>query len=226
MAGPRLIVGMTLLAAFAAFLIIAYGADADSLFRRAAAFYAFAQRHVWLLMFLYVLRPLFLLPASFVILLTGMLYGGCVGEAVAVAGLTLSSSIEFLFARASFTAVLRRFESPALEKLRERIGKAPFRAVLLARLCFIPFDLVNIGAAAARAPLRAFMTGTALGVIPTTLPIVMTGAAIDFDAWVHGGQLWPHSRVATWPYVTASVLVAILVACVARRANQREPKRA
>ncbi|MBL6751693.1 MAG: VTT domain-containing protein [Nevskia sp.] len=218
----RLIAAAVLLALLAAYLAFTYGSDADGLFRRAASFYAFAGGHAWLLLGLFVLRPLFLLPASLVILLTGMLYGGVLGEAVAVAGLTLSSSIEFLLARSSLSVLLKGLEAPQLERLRGKVNAAPFRAVLLMRLCFVPFDLVNLAAAFARAPLRPFVLATALGVIPTSLPIVLTGAAVDFRSWLAGGSFWPHDAVPKWPYVLASVVLAAAVAGWARRAERAQ----
>ncbi len=215
----RLISAAVLLSLLAAYLGFTYGGNIDGLFHRAASFYAFAQRHAWLLLGLFVLRPLFLLPASLVIMLTGMLYGGLEGEIVAVGGLTLSGSIEFLLARSSLAVLLQGLDSPQLQRLQQRVGAAPFRAVLLMRLCFVPFDLVNLASALGRAPLRPFAAATALGVIPTSLPIVLTGTAVDFQAWLAGGSLWPHDAVPKWPYILGSVLLAVAIAGWARRSG-------
>jgi uncharacterized membrane protein YdjX (TVP38/TMEM64 family) len=215
----RLTMAAVLMTLLAAYLAVTYGSDVHRLFQRAASFYAFAERHAWLLLGLYVLRPLFLLPASLVILLTGMLYGGVLGELVAVAGLTLSSAIEFLLARTSVTALLQGVDAPRLERLQDQVNAAPFRAVLLMRLCFVPFDLVNLAAAVGRAPLRPFVAATALGVIPTSLPIVLSGAAVDFKAWLAGGSFWPHDAVPKWPYILGSILIAVVVAAWARRSE-------
>lgn len=216
----RLIGMLALLAAIAAFLLITYGGNPTLLFRRAASFYTFAQAHAWMLMALYVLRPLFFLPASFVILLTGMIYGAAAGEAVAVGGLTLGGAIEFYLARSSFTAVVGAAPPAAIGRLQQRVGKAPFRAILLMRLCFVPFDAVTLAAALARVPLGAFVTATALGVIPTSLPIVLSGAALDFRAWQAGGELWPHGSALTWPWVALSFGLAALTVAVARRSTR------
>lgn len=216
----RLFFAIVLFAAFAAFLMVTYRSDPDLLFRRAASFYAFAQAHAWLLMGLYVLRPLFLLPASFVILLTGMMFGSIGGELVAVAGLTLGGAIEFFLARSSIAAVLGAAPPAVVVQLQRRINRAPFRAVLLLRLCFVPFDIVTLAAALARAPLGAFVAATALGVIPTSLPIVLSGAALNFQAWFAGGQLWPRGAALTWPWIALSFLLAALTVVLARRSDR------
>ena len=228
----RLTIGAALLCGFAALLALTYGSGPEVLLGRVALFYSFAERHAWLLLGLYVLRLLFFLPASFVLLLTGMICGPWLGELVAVAGLSLSGSIEFLLVRGSLSAVLPAQASRLLQGWRERINRAPFHAILTMRLCFIPFDAVNIAAAFARAPFRPFLLASAVGVAPTSLPIVVTGASIDFQAWIASGRLWPGEGAVSWPYVGFSMLLLGLIWLHARlrgkpaaqRPGSREPR--
>jgi len=218
MAGwARLAFGVLLLGAFAALLVNTYGTGPHALLARAAAFYSFAESHVWLLLGLYVLRLLFFLPASLIIVLTGMVCGPFLGEVVAVAGLTLSGSIEFLVVRTSMSAMLQGLPVAIVEKWQARINRAPFHAILLMRVCFVPFDAVTLAAALARAPLRAFVGGTVLGVIPTSLPIVVSGASMNFNAWMASGRLLPGEGVINWTYVAVSALLAVVIMLHARR---------
>ncbi|MBV8063532.1 MAG: TVP38/TMEM64 family protein [Nevskia sp.] len=174
-------------------------------------------KHAWLLVGLYVLRlPLFL-PASLVIVLTGMICGPVWGELVAVAGLTLGGGIEFFLVRTSAASLIGRWSDAAvLRHWRQRINHNPFHSVLLMRLCFVPFDAVNIASALALAPLRPFLLATVLGVIPTSLPMVLSGASIDFDAWMASGRIWPGLSAIHWPYIAASVFLSVLIAWHAR----------
>lgn len=219
----RLVLSAALLCVFLALLWATYGTGMRGLIDRAATFYAFAARHAWLLIGLYVLRlPLFL-PASLVIVLTGMICGPIVGEIVAVAGLTLGGGIEFVLVRASTATLTASWaDAPLLRQWRTRISRSPFHSVLLMRLCFVPFDPVNIVSALAQAPLRPFLLATALGVIPTSLPMVLSGASIDFPSWAASGRIWPGLSAIHWPYIAASLLVSVLIAGHARMRQRRQ----
>jgi uncharacterized membrane protein YdjX (TVP38/TMEM64 family) len=223
----RLAFSAALLGLFLALLWATYGTGVHAMMQRAATFYAFAADHAWLLVGLYVLRlPLFL-PASLVIVLTGMICGPVQGELVAVAGLTLGGGIEFALVRASSASLMERWQAPSLlQQWRERIRRNPFHAILMMRLCFVPFDPVNIVAALAQVPLRAFLCATVLGVIPTSLPMVLSGASIDFQTWAASGRIWPGLSAIHWPYIAGSAAAAALIAwhaSVRRRAQPGAP---
>ncbi|MDB5978064.1 MAG: DedA family protein [Nevskia sp.] len=213
----RLVVGAVLLCGFATLLFATYGAGPGALFERASVFYSFAQNHAWLLLGLYVLRLLFFLPASFVLFLTGMIYGSVLGELIAVIGLTLSGSLEFLAVRSSLSAVFSRTSNRLLLGWQERINRAPFHSILLMRVCFVPFDAVNIAAALARAPFKPFVLATALGITPTSLPIIVSGASVDFKAWAASGRFWPSEGVVNWPYLALSFILMLMIVLHARR---------
>lgn len=213
----RLLLSAALLCVFLSLLWVTYGTGMHRLMERAATFYSFAARHAWLLLGLYILRLPLLLPASLVLVLTGMVCGPVVGEIVAVAGLTLGGGIEFLLVRTSTSALTAGWvDAPLLQKWRERINRNPFHSILVMRLCFIPFDPVNIVSALARAPLRPFLLATTLGVAPTSLPMVLSGASIDFQSWLASGRIWPGLSAIHWPYVAGSLLASALIAVHAR----------
>jgi uncharacterized membrane protein YdjX (TVP38/TMEM64 family) len=88
---------------------------------------------------------------------------------------------------------------------------------MLLRVAFVPFDMVNFSAALAGAPLRAFAAATALGVAPTSLPMVIAGASVNFRAWAASGRLLPEHGVIDWRYVAVSAVLALLIAANARR---------
>jgi len=210
------LLGVVLLCTFSMLLFATYGSGPRPLFERAMTFYAFAEDHAWLLVGLYVLRLLFFLPASFIIFLTGMICGPLLGEFIGVIGLTLGGSIEFLLVRAAAASALSGLSSPLLQRWQARINRTPFHSILLMRICFVPFDAVNIASAVARAPFRPFVLATILGVTPTTLPLIVSGASINFEAWVASGRLWPGEGTIHWPYIALSVFLAVLIMLHAR----------
>ena len=197
------------LAVFAALIFLTYGAGPQTILARVASFYSFAMAHRWLLLGLYLVRLMFLMPASLLLIVTGMLCGPLLGEIVAVIGLTLGGGLEFLLVRHSYAAVSRWANLPSLERWEARINRAPFHSILLMRLSFLPFDMVNFAAALARAPLRAFASASLIGLAPTSLPIVMFGASLNFDAWLSSGRLFPGLGVVNWGYFLLSALLSI-----------------
>jgi len=219
----RLAFGLILLCVLAAVLFATYGAGPQALIKRASIFYAFAENHAWLLVGLYVLRLLFFLPASFVLFLTGMICGPALGELIAVIGLTLSGSIEFLVVRGSFSAVFSRSSNSLLLGWRERIKRAPFHSVLMMRVGFVPFDAVNIVSALGGARFKPFVLATALGITPTSLPIIVSGASVDFKAWSASGRLWPNEATINWPYLLLSIFLMLLIVLHARRWTRLNP---
>lgn len=223
----RLALSAVLIGLFLALLSATYGTGLHALMERAATFYAFAVRHAWLLAGLYVLRlPLFL-PASVVIVLTGMICGPVKGELVAVAGLTLGGGIEFALVRTSAASLTARWSDRAfVREWRERINRHPFHSILLMRLCFVPFDAVNIASALALAPLRPFLLATAIGVIPTSLPMVLSGASIDFASWMASGRIWPGMSAIHWPYIAGSLAVSVLIGWHARMHRLAQDRKA
>ncbi|WP_084182767.1 TVP38/TMEM64 family protein [Nevskia soli] len=219
-----LIFGAILLGGFAALLLVTYGAGPQALFERAITFYSFARNHAWMLLGLYVLRLLFFLPASFVLFLTGMICGTALGELIAVVGLTLSGSLEFLVVRSSFSAILSRSPGKLLLGWHERVNRAPFHSILLMRVCFVPFDAVNIAAALARAPFRPFVLATALGIAPTSLPIVISGASVNFQTWAASGRFWPGEGAVNWQYLLLSFGLMLMIVLHARRRARLNPR--
>lgn len=193
-------------AVFAALLVLTYGGSPQAILTRVASFYAFAKAHRWLLLGLYLVRLVFLMPASLLIIVTGMLCGPLLGEIVATIGLTLGGTFEFWLVRHSYSAVSRWANLPSLERWEQRINRAPFHSILLMRVCFLPFDMVNFAAALARAPLPAFIGASLVGLAPTSLPMVMFGASLDFDAWLASGRLFPGLGVVNWGYFALSAL--------------------
>lgn len=216
----RVIAGAALLGAFGALLAVTYAAGSHAMFERLVRLYSLMANHVWLLPCLFVLRlPLFL-PASLMLLLTGMICGTLQGELIGVLGLALSGSIEFLVVRGGFGALLPQQAGVRMEWLR----RTPFHSVLTLRLCLVPFDVVNIAAAAARLPFRPFAAATVLGVIPTSLPIIAAGASLDFPAWLASGRLWPEGGMIRWSNVLLSLVLALLISVHARSLpGRRQP---
>jgi len=196
-----------LLLAFMALLIVIYFSSPQTVLTRCATVYRLIESNAWLIVALYIGRLAILLPAGVLALLTGMLYGTFWGEVIAVAGLTLTGTVEFIVMRAVIPARYRLGAAGEGAGFGRLMKKSPFQAVLMMRICFLPFDMVNAAAAWGKVPIRPFFAASVLGLIPGSLPLVMFGASITLDTWLSSGSVWPASSIS-WPQLLISVVLS------------------
>jgi uncharacterized membrane protein YdjX (TVP38/TMEM64 family) len=120
--------------------------------------------------------------ALFLTLAGGLLFGVWLGGTATVIGATLGAVIVFYIVRSSLGAALReRAEAQGgqLKKAIDGVKADAFAYILTLRLIPIaPFWLVNVAAALADAPLRAYALATVLGFIPATFIYSGVGAGI------------------------------------------------
>ena len=173
--------------------------------------------HPGLLVLLFLVRLFLLLPVSIVLLLTGALHGPVWGLCLAVAGLTLGGTAEFLLIRHGVFATDHARPTQTSEhfghRWRARIEAHPFMALLMLRVMMVPFDLVNVAAAWARIPTTTFATATMLGVVPAAFPVIAAGAAVPLNLWLAGERLGRVAIVPDWRYAAlAAGALAVSVA--------------
>ena len=122
----------------------------------------------------YLVRPLFLWPVSFVALVLGYLYDPWLAIPVSIAGAGLTGLPPYLLARYAPT---RRGAAGALgsrgRDLAGTLGET--RSVVVARLLPVPGDAVSYGAGLSRVSVGAFLLGTGIGEVPWTLAMVAVG---------------------------------------------------
>lgn len=123
------------------------------------------------------------LPGGLILTLTGgYLFGPWVGGSATVVGATLGAVAVFYAVRTSLGAAMRRRAEASGGKLKaviDGVEAGAFGYILTLRLVpLAPFWLVNIAAALAHAPLRAYALATFLGIMPATLIYSGIGAGI------------------------------------------------
>lgn len=107
----------------------------------------------------------------------GFLFGQWVGTGVAVIGATAGASIIFLVTRYALADWAREKFSGRIEKLRAGFQEDAFNYVLLLRLIPVfPFFVLNVGMALLSIPLRAFVLGSFIGMIPGAFVYASFGA--------------------------------------------------
>jgi uncharacterized membrane protein YdjX (TVP38/TMEM64 family) len=121
------------------------------------------------------------LPGALVLTLTGGLLFGCfLGGALAVIAATIGATVVFLIARSSLGDALTHKAGPWLAKLRAGFQKDALSYLLFLRLVpAFPFWLINLAPALLGIPLRTYVVGTFIGILPGTFAFASAGAGLD-----------------------------------------------
>lgn len=158
----------------------------------------------------YAVRPLVLFPASLLTIAAGILFGPVVGIGAAAVGANLSGLVAFHLGRAFSPEALATTDDSAtglIARWSDRLRERSFATVMVMRLAFLPFDLVNYLAGFLRIDVRAFLAATALGSLPGTVSFVLAGASLErLDAGLDGFD--PKVFLASVAIFAVSLLVA------------------
>ncbi len=110
----------------------------------------------------------------------GLLFGWLLGGLAAMAGATLGATTVFVIARTAVGDTLSQRAGPWLAKLSEGFQKDALSYLLFLRLVpAFPFWFVNIAPAVLGVPLKTFVLGTVVGIVPATFAFASAGAGLD-----------------------------------------------
>ena len=125
----------------------------------------------------YALATALSLPiGTLLTLMTGYLFGILEGSLLVIIGATLGSVAVFLAARGALREPLQRRAGPWLGKMERGFKEHALSYLLILRLLpLFPFWLVNLVPGLLGVPLRTYLIGTALGIIPGTVIYAAVG---------------------------------------------------
>ena len=131
------------------------------------------------------------LPGATILTLAGgYLFGTWVGGSATVIGATIGAVAVFYAVRTSLGEALRAKAEASggmLKKVIDGVGQGAFGYILTLRLIpLAPFWLVNVAAALAHAPLRAYALATFFGIMPATF--IYSGIGAGIGALVARGE--------------------------------------
>lgn len=130
----------------------------------------------------YMVRPVFLFPATLVTMTATYLYGPVQGIAYALVASNLSSMIAYFIGRYFGSGFLHNIEqNKTVGIYADRLRRESFQTTMILRFLFLPYDLVSYFSGFLRIDLGWFMLATVLGSIPGTISFGMLGASIDGD---------------------------------------------
>ena len=127
---------------------------------------------------LYLVRPLLLVPITFVNVASGFVLGLVPGLALAMAGTLASASIGYGIGRALGSAGLAT-ALPARWSLLRVLRRNAFASVAAGGLMYLHADAVNLPAGLMRIRFPVFLAGIAVGNALTMSSAVLAGASID-----------------------------------------------
>lgn len=154
----------------------------------------------------YMIRPIFLFPATLVTMTATYLYGPVQGIAYALVASNLSSMIAYFIGRFFGGGFLQNInENNVVGKYANRLRKDGFQTTLILRFLFLPYDLVSYFSGFLHIDLGWFMLATVLGSIPGTISFGMLGASIKGDFASQSVKLDPLSLIISAAMFAVSI---------------------
>ncbi len=148
-----------------------------------------AANGVWaavLFISLYAVATTVSLPGGAILTIAGgFLFGLLSGTIYVIVGATLGATGLFLAARTALGDPLRARAGPSLQRMEQGFGENALSYLLFLRLIPVfPFWLVNLVPAFLGVPLRTYVIGTAIGIIPGCFVYASVGNGLGavFDA--------------------------------------------
>ncbi|MEM8618313.1 MAG: VTT domain-containing protein [Actinomycetota bacterium] len=169
----------------------------------------------------YLARPIVLFPASVLTIVGGLLFGPVVGVIVVVVAANASALLAYSIGRLlgrrpgantidDIAPDIAAADASMARRWSQRMRNNSFETVLIMRLLFLPYDLVNYLAGILRLAWLPFLLATALGSLPGTVSFVLLGASLERIDDGFGG-IDPVSLVASIVIFLVSLFVARIV---------------
>ncbi|MDG2242291.1 MAG: TVP38/TMEM64 family protein [Rhodospirillaceae bacterium] len=162
----------------------------------------------------YVLAVTFSIPGAVWLSISGgFVFSAGLGTVYIVVAATIGATFVFLLARYVLGDLLRSKAGGAIERMRFGFQQDAFSYMLVLRLVpLFPFFIVNLVPAFLSVPLRIYVAGTALGIIPGAFVFALVGSGLGtvFDA---GGNVDP-GAVLFRPEVIGSLVGLAVLALI------------
>ena len=129
---------------------------------------------------LYIVQTALSLPGAAILsLAAGAIFGSVLGTLYAIIAATVGATLAFLVTRYLLRDTILEKFGPRLEGINRELEARGFNYLLFLRLVpLFPFFLINLAAGLTRLPLRVFVLGTLIGIIPGGFVYVNAGASL------------------------------------------------
>lgn len=130
----------------------------------------------------YAIQPVVAFPVPLLSVAAGFLFGPAVGLLAAVVGISVASSFSYLIGRYFGRDLIDSAQASGLiARYTARLRCNTFMYVLILRLVFLPYEVISMLCGFLGLPWRPFAMGTALGILPGLVALVLFGASIQGD---------------------------------------------
>ena len=174
----------------------------------------------WLLLLVCALRPPFILPISWLVLLCGTLWGLWAGGLYAVIGMLTSAASSYWIARLTVPKSQSKPSQSRFGVWLQRLRREGFMSVVLLRLMLLPFDMVNFAAAALHVNFRDFILATLIGNTAATLIYASIGSSIRLDVILSGHEP-PLSEMFNGRQLAFTIILLVISLLIARFVKKR-----
>ncbi|MEM1371900.1 MAG: VTT domain-containing protein [Pseudomonadota bacterium] len=157
-------------------------------------------------------------PQFLLIAVTVTVFGPWTGFAYAVCATLVNASMNFYLSRLVGAEWLRKQGWSGVDTVMDLVGRNGFWAALLVRVIpSAPFIVVNMGLGLTRTPYAAFISGTAIGILPKIALIALLGKVVD--------RAYAGEADAIF-YLSAAAAIWLALAVMAKRLLQRRTQNA
>ena len=150
------------------------------------------------------------LPGGAVMSITGgFLFGWILGSVLVVVSATIGATLLFVIAKSTVGEALRAKAGPWVNRMAEGFQENALSYLLVLRLVpLFPFFVVNLVPAFLGVPLRTYVVGTFIGIIPGSFVFTTVGAGLGsiFDS----GEEFTAAGILTPEIIAALVGLAVL----------------
>lgn len=158
----------------------------------------------------YALLTLALVPGTVLTLSGGLLFGVTGGSLLTIVGATLGATGAFVVARRTGRPAVDRLVAGRVAQVDGWLADRGLVAILTLRLVpLVPFNAVNYAAGVTAVPLRDYVIGTTVGIVPGVVVYTVLGARADDP-----------TGPAFLAAVAALLLLAVGGSVVARRSSR------
>ncbi len=166
----------------------------------------------------YTIRPLTFFPGTALTILSGVFFG-LWGILYTIIGANLSASVAYVIGR--FFTKAKQKSDGLLSGWIKPLKTNTFLTVLIMRLTFIPFDLINYGAGLLRLPYLPYVLATFAGTILGITTFVLIGTSISVEEFAKDGIT---VEAIDGKFILLSILVFIVSIIVSKVVSQRAAK--
>jgi len=139
----------------------------------------------------------------------GFLFGSILATVLVVIAATLGATLVFLIAKTALGDPLRARAGPFLQRMEAGFQEDALNYLLVLRLIpLFPFWIVNLVPAFLGVPLRTYVLGTLIGIIPGSFVYASVGAGLG--SVLDSGQAFSPASVLTPQIVIALLGLALL----------------